>query len=664
MTEKDLPRIQGLPAVKASRVHNQPGVAVVAESGRKVIDLADSAREVCTFGRRGRRDWPQSCLVALACIFLAFPRPAGAQSAENVAVVINTASPDSERVAEHYIAARQIPDANVFRIETTTEETIERGEYARTIEEPLAAAIRRAGLHDRLLYLVLTRGVPLRIAGTTGLKGTSASVDSELTLLYRRMTGQVVATGGHIENPYFLGPREIADARRFSHREHDIYLVTRLDGFTVEDALALVDRAAQPNGDGTIVLDQRAALSGTRTGDEWLERAAQRLTHAGHAYRVVLETTAKAARDVVKDAGLVLGYYGWGGADPENRVRRVGMEFTAGSIAANLTSFDARTFREPPEAWRPSASTDKADWWEASSDTLIGDLIREGVTGVSGQVGEAYVLGAVRPEILFPAYLAGYNLAEAYYMATAALSWQLVVVGDPLAAPFARERLTREEIEDEVDAQTDLPGLFSRRRLAAARRASSGLSDAAVALVVRGETRLAKQDAAGAKEAFEQAVALAPRAVALQLRVAILEEQAEAYDAAMGRYRQVLELQPNHVIALNNLAYALAVRSHQPAEALPFARKAAGLAPGNGSVLDTLGWIEHLLGNHEVAADIFRDAVRALPNEAEIRMHAAVVFAAAGHREDAKKELAAALNLDPSLEAREEVQQLRKKPGE
>ena len=26
-------------------------------------------------------------------------------------------------------------------------------EYARTIEEPLAAAIRRAGLHDRLLYL-------------------------------------------------------------------------------------------------------------------------------------------------------------------------------------------------------------------------------------------------------------------------------------------------------------------------------------------------------------------------------------------------------------------------------------------------------------------------------------------------------------------------------
>jgi uncharacterized protein (TIGR03790 family) len=594
---------------------------------------------------------------------MAFPRPASAQSAENVAVVINTASPDSKRVAEHYIAARQIPEANVFRIETRTAETIERGEYARTIEEPLAAAIRRAGLHDRLLYLVLTRGLPLRIAGTTGLKGTSASVDSELTLLYRRMTGQVVATGGHIENPYFLGPREIADARRFSHREHDIYLVTRLDAFTVEDALALVDRAVQVNGDGKIVLDQRAALTGPRTGDEWIERAAQRLTHAGHADRVVLETTAKAARDVVQDAGPVLGYYGWGGADPENRVRRVGMEFTAGSIAANLTSFDARTFREPPEEWRPSASTNKADWWEASSDTLIGDLIGEGVTGVSGQVGEAYVLGGVRPEILFPAYLAGYNLAEAYYMATAALSWHLVVVGDPLAAPFERERLTREELEDEVDAQTELPGLFSRRRLEAFRRASPGLSDAAIALVVRGETLLVRDDRAGAIEAFEKAIALAPKAAALHLMVADLEEKAEAYDAAMERYRQVLELQPNNIIALNNLAYALAVRGNQPAEALPFARKAASLAPGNGSILDTLGWVEHLLGNHEVAADIFRDAVRLAPADAEIRLHAAIVNAAAGRREEAERELEEAVKLNPGIGARDEVRRLRSKPG-
>jgi uncharacterized protein (TIGR03790 family) len=594
---------------------------------------------------------------AFAIIALAPPSPAVAQSAENVAVVINTASADSQRVAEHYIAARQIPESNVFRITTSTGESIDRAEYSRTIEEPLAAAIRRAGLHDRLLYLVLTKGIPLRVTGTTGLKGTSASVDSELTLLYRRMTGQVVATGGHIENPYFLGLRELADARRFSHREHDIYLVTRLDGFTVDDALALIDRAARAKADGKIVLDQRAALTGSRSGDEWIERASQRLTEAGHGERVVLETSPKPARDIEG----VLGYYGWGGADPENRVRRVAMGFGPGSIAANLTSFDARTFREPPESWTPSASTNKADWWEGSSDSLIGDLIREGATGVSGQVGEAFVLGAVRPEILFPAYLSGYNLAESYYMATAALSWQLVVLGDPLSAPFTRDRLTREQLEDAVDAEMDLPGHFARRRFEVSKRANAGQPAAALKLVIRAETLMAREDRAGAREAFEKAIALAPKSVALHLLVASLDETAGAHDEAIARYRKILELQPANVFALNNLAYSLAVRSNQPAEALTFARKAATLAPRNGSILDTLGWIEHLLGNHEVAAGIFTDAVRVMPANAEVRLHAAVVYAAAGRGEESKKELAEALKLDPGLEQREEVQRLRTK---
>ena len=36
------------------------------------------------------------------------------------------------------------------------------------------------------------------------------------------------------------------------------------------------------------------------------------------------------------------------------------------------------------------------------------------------------------PDYLFPAYLSGRNLAESYYVAIPALSWQNIVVGDPL----------------------------------------------------------------------------------------------------------------------------------------------------------------------------------------------------------------------------------------
>jgi len=137
------------------------------------------------------------------------------QSAENVAVVINDKSADSERIGEHYARTRSLPPSNVLRIQTSPEEAIERDAYVRTIELPLGLANRRAGLQDRLLYLVLTKGVPLRIAGTTGVSGTIASVDSELTLLYRRLVGQPLPLPGAIENPYYLGAHGHARGEAF-----------------------------------------------------------------------------------------------------------------------------------------------------------------------------------------------------------------------------------------------------------------------------------------------------------------------------------------------------------------------------------------------------------------------------------------------------------------
>src|SRR5438309_12073129 len=74
------------------------------------------------------------------------------QSPENVAVVINDNSADSQRIAEHYARTRGLPPSNVLRIQTASEDVIERDVYVRTIEQPLARAIRRAGLQDRLLY--------------------------------------------------------------------------------------------------------------------------------------------------------------------------------------------------------------------------------------------------------------------------------------------------------------------------------------------------------------------------------------------------------------------------------------------------------------------------------------------------------------------------------
>jgi uncharacterized protein (TIGR03790 family) len=588
--------------------------------------------------------------------------PVLAQSAENVAVVVNDLSPDSKRIGEHYARARGLPASNVLRIQTVASDVIERDEYVRAIERPLGKAIARAGLQDRLLFLVLTKGVPLRIAGTTGLQGTTASVDSELTLLYRRLVGQPVPTAGMVDNPYYLGTRELDDARPFSHRQHDIYLVTRLDGFTVDDAMTLVDRAQAATAGthdrqiaGKIVLDQSASPPASQSGDEWLQRAARRLKAAGHEARVVLETTPQAARGIEG----VIGRFAWGATDPSQRSRTPGMTFEPGAIAANLASFDARTFQPPPDTWQPTSSPDRASWFEGSGDGLIGDLIREGVTGVSGQVGEAYLRGAVRPEILFPAYLAGFTLAEAFYLATPTLSWQTVVIGDPLTAPFPARRQTRAELEDDLDDSTGLPGLFSRRRMATVAAANPNVPAAALAAVLRTLTSLEKEDKSGAARALADVVTASPRTPIWLSYVATLQEQAGDYIAAVATYQEVLKIQPTNVVALNNLAYALAVHLRRPAEALPHARRAMSLAPRAGVIIDTLAWTEHLLGNHEAASKLLAEAIRLEPKQAEIRLHAAIVYAARGTLDRSVEELKEALRLQPELASREDVMTLQ-----
>lgn len=580
-----------------------------------------------------------------------------AQSAYNVAIVVNEASEDSRTVAAHYARVRGVPESNIIRINTSTDEAIDRTTYVETIERPLGQAISRAGLQDRLLYLVLTKGIPLRITGTVGTAGTAASVDSELTLLYRRLTGTAAPPSGLIDNPYFLGARNLSEAKPFSHREHDIYLVTRLDGFTTADALALIDRAPRARPAGIVVLDQRAAPESSRIGDEWMARAAERLAADGHKHRVVLETTTSGA---AADAP-VLGLFTWGPLDPAYRRRRSGLTFVPGAIAANLASFDARTFREPPADWQPTGSTDRTTWFEGSADALIGDLIRDGVTGVAGQVGEAFLRGAVRPDILFPAYLAGFNLAEAFYLAMPALSWQTVVVGDPLTMLVQNRQLTSDGIDDQLDPATGLPAFFSERRIAAVAAANRDVPRASIVPMVRAIGLLERGDKSAAAQALTEAVEAAPRPANWLTTLGELQQQADDHTGALKTYQRALKIRPDTLIALNNVAYVLALVLEKPAEAKPYAERAVALAPRSGAILDTLAWIEHLLGNDERAAQLLDDAVRLTPKQAEIRLHAAIVYAGLNRWNEADVQLAEALRLDSTFEHRKEVQALRKR---
>jgi tetratricopeptide (TPR) repeat protein len=324
-----------------------------------------------------------------------------------------------------------------------------------------------------------------------------------------------------------------------------------------------------------------------------------------------------------------------------------------------FVSSDARTFKEPPAGWATGPWTDKSKYFANSPQSLAGDLIREGVTGIAGHVAEPFLDGTIRPDILFPAYLSGLNLAESFYLAMPYISWQTVVIGDPLCAPFPRKALQPSEIDKGIDPATELPALFSARRMPVA--TAKGAKPEAAERLLRFEARTGRGDKAGAVKALEEATAIDPRFAAAHLLLAQTYEETKDYDKAIDRYRSVLAVNPNDTVALNNLAYGLAVRKGQPAEAIGYAERALTLTRGSATVADTLAWVQHLLGRDREAAQLLAGAVRALPANAEVRLHAAVVYTALGMLEPATKELAEALRLDPALEKTDEVKALQGK---
>jgi uncharacterized protein (TIGR03790 family) len=597
---------------------------------------------------------PVAILYLLLLALTAWPAVVAGQSGDNVLLVANSLSPISEEIADYYATKRSVPRDQILRLSLPPDEDIARSTYIEKISNPITAWLVNHDAADRILYLVVTKDVPLRIRGTGGPNGTVASVDSELTGLYRKLYGQVDPVVGSIKNSYFVGDGLVTDAKPFSHRISDLYLVARLDGYTVADIKALIDRGAAPTQEGVVLLDARLELARS-AGNTWLINAAAALNKLpGWNGRVVLDTSAK----VVRDQKGVLGYYSWGSNDPANNLRHQNNQFVPGALAAEFVSTDARTFREPPSDW---VVNDPSQPFRGSHQSLIGDLIRDGITGVAGHVAEPYLNATIRPEILFPAYVSGFSLVEAFYLSMPAVSWQTVVVGDPLCAPFRTKVVAASDLDPGIDPVTELPVFLSDRRVAALTK--PGVKAEAAKLMAKAEARLIRKDQAAAQQALEQATAIDEGFVEAHMALAVLYGTAGKPDAAADQYRRVLAHSPNDVAALNDLAYLTAVELKAPNDALPLAKRAFATPNAPAAIADTLAWIYHLMGNDAEALPIITTAVAQRPAAPEIYVHAATIFEAIGNFGAATGALDLAVRLDDGLADRNDIKELRERLG-
>lgn len=335
------------------------------------------------------------------------------RTAAGVLVVVNDNSPESVRIGREYVSARQVPAANVCHLRCPTDETVPRHVYTRDIRDPIRQHLLSRNLNRSISFIVTTMGVPLRVSSDpilppmAGVR-TDASVDSELTLV-----GSDPPLNGPIPNPY-LSRDEVFNSTQFG-----MYLVTRLDAPTVEAALTLIRDAVETEQNRSYSARGFARLDLNPTPDPSAERLNAGIMAnykpLAHQERL-MGRVAPPERTTLPffrpgSAYTTFFFLGWGYHEYSPEV----FSWTQGAIGINADPANAQTLRDP-----------RASWVAGAVEHRLAATI-----GTVGDPGKDYLC---LPNV-FKYVKAGYTWAEIAYMSIPQLSWQAVVIGDPLYTP-------------------------------------------------------------------------------------------------------------------------------------------------------------------------------------------------------------------------------------
>jgi len=147
-----------------------------------------------------------------------------------------------------------------------------------------------------------------------------------------------------------------------------------------------------------------------------------------------------------------------------------------------------------------------------------------------------------------------------------------------------------------------------------------------------------------------------PTDVAAQFMLANAYLQLEQNDNATKEFTKVIELAPNNVVALNNLAWLL--RKSDSKKALVYAEKAQQLSPNDAGIMDTLGVILLEEGKSERAVAMLQKAASIRPDMLTIKYHLATALVQHGKKETARNELKWILKDQKDFPEREKAQAL------
>ena len=361
-------------------------------------------------------------------------------------------------LARYYMQKRGIPESHLLSLSLTLDETMARHEYDEILAKGVLKALDRIQREhsQRIDAIVLMYGVPLKVSPTLpgvdvvdrireyrenqkaliingensdlnasdkkkdlGQKirellntNERAAVDSELALV----KVEKYDLDGWIRNPFYVGFQQLGG----EISKNQVLLVCRLDGPDVETVYRVIDDSlwAEENGlDGRAYFDARwpepveaEGLGGYAIYDYALHRAAE---NAKQRLEVVLDENAGLFPEkACPDAAVYCGWYS---------LSKYIDSFTwqRGAVGYHIASDECSTLRKK------------------ESSVWCLKMLQKGIAATIGPVHEPYVQGFPMPHVFFTQLLEGYmSLGESYLVSLPYLSWQMVLVGDPLYQPF------------------------------------------------------------------------------------------------------------------------------------------------------------------------------------------------------------------------------------
>jgi len=408
---------------------------------------------------------------------------------EQVLVVYNSAAAEGTALKDSYLAAHPgIPPANVLDLNNPALLTadVSYAQFAADIRTPIRDYLAAPGFPEpgHIIAMALIRPFPHRVLDTdNALVGdtptqagnelsagdaTFASVDAELVLLWQDLDAG--EAGGPmdshadnvIDNPYhtratpvdFFPRNAITTQKRFSNRggiawefdgtgtqllqPGDLYLVCRIDGNTLADAQGLIDRARDLDVDrpAVRVLLDEFDVSGGGDLDDIPLFTTRGPFYAGDDYEETRDLLVAAGWDVrydgtadfitgAEEPSLLIAYASYGEnhgingeSPPGNGTYIEDFNFAPGAIFNTLESYNGRGLNGLGTLF---------------NQEQVADFVASGGTFGIGMVFEPFAFSVPDNEFLLVNMLVGrMRWAEAAYTSLPALSWQYVVIGDPL----------------------------------------------------------------------------------------------------------------------------------------------------------------------------------------------------------------------------------------